>query len=97
MGVERAGPNQTVRVNITMTQAELEELDRMAEQLGKSRSGLLREGMHLVRAQLQQQRRQGSEKPRRTPQEVLESILKNRVPAGDWDPVAIIRKFRETP
>ena len=81
------------RVNVFMSDELLKEVDAEAEQEGTNRSALLQKA---AEAYLLQARRQREEAERRRKMEEackrMDALAKK---AGDWDGVAIIRKFRD--
>ena len=82
-----------VRVNIILDKDILNKVDAEAETEGKSRSGLFQEVLqeHL---RVQQKAREEVER-RRKREEAYRGIAELAEKLGDWDPVSIIRKFRD--
>ena len=82
------------RVNVFMSDDLLRAVDAEAQLQGTNRSALLQKA---AEAYLQQARQQRQEAERR--QKMLEACRKMdqlAKKAGNWDPVAIIRKFRDS-
>ena len=82
------------RVNVFMSDDLLKAVDAEAEQEGIKRSALLQKA---AEAYLQQVRKEQEEAERRHKMEEacrkMDELAKK---VGDWDPVAIIRKFRDS-
>ncbi len=82
------------RVNVFMNDELLKAVDAEAEQEGTNRSALLQKA---AEAFIDQARKQREELKRRRKMEAacrrMDELAKK---AGDWDPVAIIRKFRDS-
>ena len=82
------------RVNVFMSDDLLKAVDAEAEQEGINRSALLQKA---AEAYLQQVRKEREEAERRHKMEEacrkMDELAKK---VGDWDPVAIIRKFRDS-
>ncbi len=82
------------RVNVFMSDDLLKAVDAEAEQEGINRSALLQK---VAEAYLQQARQQREElERRRKMQEACKRMDELAERLGDWDPVAIIRKFRDS-
>lgn len=82
------------RVNVFMTDDLLKAVDTQAEMERTNRSALLQKA---AEAYLEQVRKEREEADRR--RKMLEACRKMdelAKKAGDWDPVAIIRKFRDS-
>ena len=82
------------RVNVFMTDELLKEVDAEAEQEGTNRSALLQKA---AEAYLRHARHQRNEAERRRKMaEACKRMDELAERLGDWDPVAIIRKFRDS-
>ena len=81
------------RVNVFMSDDLLKAVDAEAEQEGINRSALLQKA---AEAYLQQARQQREELERRRKMEdACKRMDELAAKLGDWDPVAIIRRFRD--
>jgi metal-responsive CopG/Arc/MetJ family transcriptional regulator len=81
------------RVNVFMSDDLLKQIDAQAEQEGIRRSALIQKAME---GYLQRMRDQREEVERRRKMETAckrMDELANKM--GDWDPVAVIRRFRD--
>ena len=82
------------RVNVFMSDDLLKAVDAQAEQEKINRSALLQKA---AEAYLQQVRKEREEAERRRKmQEACRKMDELAAKLGDWDPVAIIRQFRDT-
>lgn len=82
------------RVNVFLKDELLEEINREAEAEGTNRSALIQKAMEdYLEAK---QRKREEEERREKMREASQRIDKLAEKLGDWDPVAIIRKFRDT-
>lgn len=82
------------RVNVFMGDELLKAVDAEAEREGITRSALLQKA---AEAYLQEARRQREEvERRRKMEEACKRMDELAEKAGDWDPVAIIRRFRDS-
>jgi metal-responsive CopG/Arc/MetJ family transcriptional regulator len=82
------------RVNVFMSDDLLKAVDAEAKHEGTNRSALLQKA---AEAYLQQARQQQEEAERRRKmQEACRRMDELAAKLGDWDPVAIIRQFRDT-
>jgi metal-responsive CopG/Arc/MetJ family transcriptional regulator len=83
-----------VRINISIDEAELEDLDRLRKQSKITRSGLIRQAIGLFKKELEKQKIEENRK-----KELLEAfkIQKelSKLTEG-WDGVSEIRKWRES-
>ncbi|MGH7363061.1 MAG: ribbon-helix-helix protein, CopG family [Candidatus Methylomirabilales bacterium] len=81
------------RVNVFMNDDLLKAVDAETEREGTNRSALLQKA---AEAYLQEARRQREEvERRRTMEEACTRMDKLAEKLGDWDPVPIIRQFRD--
>jgi metal-responsive CopG/Arc/MetJ family transcriptional regulator len=81
------------RVNVFMSDDLLKAVDSQAEMENINRSALLQKAAEVY---LQQVRREQEEaERRRRMQEACRKMDELAKKAGDWDPVAIIRRFRD--
>ena len=82
------------RVNVFMSDELLKAVDTEAKDEGINRSALFQKA---AEAYLQQAREQREEAERRQKmQEACKRMDELAEKLGDWDPVAIIRQFRDT-
>lgn len=82
------------RVNVFLKDELLEEINREAESEGTNRSGLIQAALTKYleekrRAREEEQKRKKMEAACRKMDRLAEKL-------GDWDPVPLIRKFRDT-
>lgn len=82
------------RVNVFMSDDLLKAVDAEAKQAGLNRSALLQKAAEAYLQQAQQQREEAER--RRKMEQACKRMDELAEKAGDWDPVAIIRKFRDT-
>lgn len=82
------------RVNVFMSDDLLKAIDAEAEQEGTNRSALLQKAAEAYLLQARQQREEAER--RRKMEEACKRMDRLAKKAGDWDPVAIIRKFRDS-
>ncbi len=82
------------RVNVFMQDDLLKEVDAQAEQEGIKRSALLQKAIEGYLRQVREQREEAQR--RRKMQEACKRMDELAKRLGDWDPVAIIRKFRDS-
>ena len=82
------------RVNVFMSDDLLKAVDAEAEQEGINRSALLQKAAEAYLQQARQQREEAER--RRKMEEACRKMDQLAKKAGDWDPVAIIRKFRDS-
>ncbi len=82
------------RVNVFMQDDLLKEVDAQAEQEGIKRSTLLQKAIEGYLRQVREQREEAQR--RRKMQEACKRMDELAEKLGDWDPVAIIRKFRDS-
>ena len=82
------------RVNVFMSDELLKAVDAEAEQEGINRSALLQKAAEAYLQQAQQQREEIER--RRKMEDACRRMDELAARMGDWDPVAIIRRFRDT-
>lgn len=82
------------RVNVFMSDELLKAVDAEAKQQSTNRSALLQKAAEAYLEQLRQQREE-AERYRKM-EEACTRMDALAEKAGDWDPVAIIRQFRDT-
>lgn len=82
------------RVNVFMSDELLKAVDAEAERERVNRSALLQKAAENYLQQLRQQREELER--RRKMQEACKRMDELAERLGDWDPVAIIRKFRDS-
>ncbi len=81
------------RVNVFMSDELLKTLDAEAEREGIKRSALLQKAAEAYLQQVREQR--AAAERRRKMDEACRQMDRLAKKAGDWDPVAIIRRFRD--
>lgn len=81
------------RVNVFMSDDLLKAVDAEAEQEGINRSALLQKAVEAYLQQVREQR--AAAERRRKMEEACRQMDRLAKKAGDWDPVAIIRRFRD--
>jgi len=82
-----------IRVNVMLDENILESVDSEAEVEGMSRSSLVEK---VLQEHLEAQKRlREEEERRRKMEEACREMDKLAEKLGDWDPVSIIRKFRD--
>ena len=82
------------RINIFLPDEQLRAFDREAKEEGISRSGLIQKAME---AYLDQAKREKEETERKARMEKAAARMdKLARKAGSWEPVKIIRQFRDT-
>jgi metal-responsive CopG/Arc/MetJ family transcriptional regulator len=82
------------RVNVFMSDDLLKAVDAEAEQEGINRSALLQKAAEAYLEQVRKEREEAER--RRKMQEACKRMDELAEKLGDWDPVAIIRQFRDT-
>jgi metal-responsive CopG/Arc/MetJ family transcriptional regulator len=82
------------RVNVFMSDDLLQAVDAEAEQEGINRSALLQKAAEAYLQQALEQREQAER--RRKMEDACKRMDELAYRMGDWDPVAIIRRFRDT-
>jgi len=81
------------RVNVFMSDDLLKAVDAEAKDEGINRSALLQKAAEAYLQQVRQQREEAER--RRKMQEACKRMDELAAKLGDWDPVAIIRQFRD--
>lgn len=81
------------RVNVFLGDDLLKAVDAEAEQEGINRSALLQKAAEAYLQQARQQREEAKRK--RKMEEACKRMDELAAKLGDWDPVAIIRQFRD--
>ena len=82
------------RVNVFMSDDLLKAVDAEAEQEGMKRSALLQKAAEAYLLHLNEEREEAER--RRKMEEACRQMDRLAKKAGDWDPVAIIRRFRDS-
>ena len=82
------------RVNVFMSDELLKAVDSEAKQEGTNRSALLQKAAEAYLLQARQQREEAER--RRKMQDACKRMDELAAKLGDWDPVSIIRQFRDT-
>lgn len=82
------------RVNVFMSDELLKAVDAEAAQEGTNRSAFLQKAAEAYLEQARQQREEAER--RRKMQEACKRMDELAKKVGDWDPVAVIRKFRDS-
>ena len=82
------------RVNVFMSDDLLKSVDAEAEQEGINRSALLQKAAETYLQQLRQRREEVER--RRKMEAACKRMDELAERLGDWDPLAIIRKFRDS-
>lgn len=82
------------RVNVFLKDDLLRAIDTEADQAGMNRSALIQEA--LVQFLSARQKLREEEARRRRMEEACRLMDELAEKAGDWDPVAIIRRFRDS-
>jgi len=84
---------KAVKINITLPEEELREVDTFIQRQGNTRSGLIQQALRFF---IEQKEREEREKEKR--EEMLKAALEIkelRKKSGEWDGVTEIRKWRE--
>lgn len=82
-----------VRINISIDEKDLKELDRLSSLADLTRSGFLRRALELYKTEIEKQKLE--EKRKREIKEAIKVQDELSKLAGDWDGVSEIRKWRE--
>jgi metal-responsive CopG/Arc/MetJ family transcriptional regulator len=82
------------RVNVFMSDDLLKAVDAEAEQEGIKRSALLQKAAEVYLEQVRKEREEAE--LRQKMQEACKRMDELAEKLGDWDPVSIIRQFRDT-
>jgi len=84
---------RAVRINITLPEDELREVDAFIQKQGDTRSGLIQQALRFF---IEQKERERIEKEKQKGMmEAASEIKQLREKSGDWDGVAEIRRWRE--
>lgn len=83
-----------VRINAVLPEALIEKLDKIARDLKKSRSMLLREATKKLIEEYQQSLEEAQRKKKI--KRAISAQNRLRKKSGQWDGVAEVRKWRET-
>jgi metal-responsive CopG/Arc/MetJ family transcriptional regulator len=84
---------KAVKINITLPEEELKEVDVFVQRQGNTRSGLIQQSLRFF---IEQKEREEIEKEKREGMIKAASKIKQlREKSGEWDGVAEIRKWRE--
>ncbi len=84
-----------VRINTVFPATTLEKLDQIAKEQKKSRSSVLREAAELLIGEHQRRLEERRKKDRMRKAFAVQDRLRRK--AGNWDGVAELRKWRDTP
>lgn len=85
---------RAVKINITLPEEELKEVDTFVQKQGDTRSGVIQQALRFF---IEQKERDEEERKRR--EEMIKAIsgIKHlREKSGKWDGVSEIRKWRES-
>lgn len=83
-----------VRINISIDEKDLKELDRLSSSANLTRSGFIRKAMELYKSELEKYKLE--EKRKKELKEAIKVQDELSKLAGDWDGVSEIRKWRES-
>lgn len=85
---------RAVKINITLPEEELKEVDAFVQRQGDTRSGVVQQAL---RSFIEQKERDEEERKRRGEMiKAISGIKQLREKSGEWDGVAEIRKWRES-
>ena len=84
---------RAVKINITLPEEELREVDTFIQQQGDTRSGLIQQALRFFIEQKERERRE--KEKQKGMMEAASEIKQLREKSGDWDGVAEIRRWRE--
>ncbi|MFO7773366.1 MAG: type II toxin-antitoxin system HicB family antitoxin [Dehalococcoidia bacterium] len=85
---------KAVKINITLPEEELREVDAFARKQGNTRSGFILRALHFF---MKQKEREEEERKRRGEMtEAISEIKQLKEKAGEWDGVSEIRKWRDS-
>jgi metal-responsive CopG/Arc/MetJ family transcriptional regulator len=85
---------RAVKINITLPEEELEEVDAFVQRQGETRSGVVQQAL---RSFIEQKERDEEERKRREEMiKAISGIKQLREKSGEWDGVSEIRKWRES-
>lgn len=83
-----------VRINISIDEKDLKELDRLSSLANLTRSGFIRKAMELYKSELEKYKLEEERKKELKEAIMVQDELSKL--AGDWDGVSEIRKWRES-
>lgn len=84
---------RAIKINITLSEEDIRELDALAQTQGDSRSGFIRRAMQFY---IKQKEKEEKEKEKREGMgRVALEIKELREKSGEWDGAAEIRRWRE--
>lgn len=85
---------RAVKINITLPEEELKEVDAFVQRQGDTRSGVVQQAL---RSFMEQKEKDEEDKRRRAEMlKAISGIRQLRQRSGEWDGVAEIRKWRES-
>jgi metal-responsive CopG/Arc/MetJ family transcriptional regulator len=85
---------RAVKINITLPEEELKEVDAFVRRQGDTRSGFIQQAL---RSFIEQKERDEEERKRREEMiKAISGIKQLREKSGEWDGVSEIRKWRES-
>ena len=85
---------RAVKINITLPEEELREVDAFVQRQGDTRSGVVQQAL---RSFIEQKEREDEERKRRQEMtKAISGIKQLREKSGEWDGVSEIRKWRES-
>ena len=84
---------RAVKINITLPEEELREVDTFIQKQGDTRSGLIQQALRFFIEQKERERRE--KEKQKGMMEAASEIKQLREKSGDWDGVAEIRRWRE--
>jgi len=85
---------RAVKVNITLPEEELNEVDAFVHRQGNTRSGVVQQALRFF---IKQKEREEEERKRREEMtKAISEIKQLREKSGEWDGVSEIRKWRES-
>ena len=85
---------RAVKINITLPEEELGEIDAVARSDGETRSGLIQRALKLFLEQREAEK--DRERQQMAKREAALDIRRLREKSADWDGVAEIRKWRDS-
>ncbi|MCL5071442.1 MAG: type II toxin-antitoxin system HicB family antitoxin [Actinobacteria bacterium] len=83
-----------VRINISIDEKDLKELDRLSSSANLTRSGFIRKAMELYKSELEKYKLE--EKRKKELKEAIKIQEELSKLSEDWDGVSEIRKWRES-
>jgi metal-responsive CopG/Arc/MetJ family transcriptional regulator len=85
---------KVVKINITLPEEELKEVDAFVQRQGNTRSGFIQQALRFF---IEQKERDEEERKRRVEMtKAISEIKQLREKSGEWDGVSEIRKWRES-